>query len=50
MEATVRGGTKVTDKEFVFLTELLMMQLLKLDSIEADGEAKVQRRIEVLIF
>ena len=50
MEATVRGGTKVTDKEFVVLTELLMMQLLKLDSIEADGEAKVQRRIEVLIF
>ena len=50
LEATVRGGTKVTDKEFVVLTELLMMQLLKLDSIEADGEAKVQRRIEVLIF
>ena len=40
----------MTDKEFVVLTELLMMQLLKLDSIEADGEAKVQRRIEVLIF
>ena len=40
----------MTDKEFVVLTELLLMQLLKLDSIEADGEAKVQRRIEVLIF
>ena len=40
-------GTKVAEKEFVVLTELLMMQLLKLDSIEAEGEAKVQRRIEV---
>jgi hypothetical protein len=25
-----------------------MIQLLKLDSIEANGEAKVQRRIEVI--
>lgn len=34
-------------QEFVVLTELLMLQLLKLDTIEAIGEAKVQRRIEV---
>lgn len=34
------------EKELVILTELLMEQLLKLDTIEADGEAKVQRRIE----
>ncbi|XP_031271861.1 BAG family molecular chaperone regulator 4-like [Pistacia vera] len=47
LEATVRGGAKVADKDFLVLTELLMAQLLKLDSIEANGEAKVQRRIEV---
>ncbi|XP_057983179.1 BAG family molecular chaperone regulator 4-like [Malania oleifera] len=47
VESMVFGGTKVADKEFVVLTELLMMQLLKLDSIEAEGEAKVQRRSEV---
>ncbi|XP_042515141.1 BAG family molecular chaperone regulator 4 isoform X1 [Macadamia integrifolia] len=47
LEAAVRGGTKVADKEFFVLTELLMVQLLKLDSIEAEGEAKAQRRIEV---
>uniref|UniRef100_A0A1D1YKB7 BAG family molecular chaperone regulator 4 n=1 Tax=Anthurium amnicola TaxID=1678845 RepID=A0A1D1YKB7_9ARAE len=47
LESTVNRGTKVTEKEFVVLTELLMMQLLKLDSIEAEGEAKVQRRTEV---
>ncbi|ESW14175.1 hypothetical protein PHAVU_008G259000 [Phaseolus vulgaris] len=40
--------TMVEDKEFSILTELLMVQLLKLDSIAADGEAKVQRRAEVL--
>ncbi|XP_058110326.1 BAG family molecular chaperone regulator 4 [Magnolia sinica] len=47
LEAVVHRGTRVAEKEFVVLTELLMMQLLKLDSIEAEGEAKVQRRIEV---
>ncbi|XP_047155506.1 BAG family molecular chaperone regulator 4-like [Vigna umbellata] len=47
LETTVFGGTKIQDKEFSILTELLMLQLLKLDSIAADGEAKVQRRFEV---
>ena len=47
LEATVNGGTTVENKEFVVLTELLMRQLLKLDGIEAEGEAKVQRRAEV---
>ncbi|PSR86191.1 BAG family molecular chaperone regulator like [Actinidia chinensis var. chinensis] len=47
LERAVQNGTEVADKEFVVLTELLMVQLLKLDAIEADGEAKVQRRIEV---
>lgn len=47
METKVQNVTKVADKEFATLTELLMLQLLKLDTIEANGEAKVQRRIEV---
>ncbi|XP_061347222.1 BAG family molecular chaperone regulator 4-like [Gastrolobium bilobum] len=47
LEKIVSGGSKVEDKEFVILTELLMVQLLKLDSIVADGEAKAQRRVEV---
>ncbi|XAR58893.1 hypothetical protein NMG60_11014465 [Bertholletia excelsa] len=47
LERSVHRGTKVAEKEFVALSELLMLQLLKLDSIEAEGEAKVQRRIEV---
>ncbi|XWS74373.1 hypothetical protein CRYUN_Cryun02cG0209700 [Craigia yunnanensis] len=47
LDAIVRGGTKVAEKEFLFLTELLMVQLLQLDTIKADGEAKVQRRVEV---
>ncbi|XP_062015800.1 BAG family molecular chaperone regulator 4-like isoform X1 [Rosa rugosa] len=47
METTLCNGTKVADTEIVVLTELLMVELLKLDSIEADGEAKVQRRVEV---
>ncbi|KAK3032834.1 hypothetical protein RJ639_037011 [Escallonia herrerae] len=43
----VSGGNKVAEKDFVFLTEMLMRQMLKLDSIEAEGEAKVQRKSEV---
>ncbi|XP_052177022.1 BAG family molecular chaperone regulator 4 [Diospyros lotus] len=47
LEAAVSGGTKGGEKEFVVLGELLMRQLLKLDSIEAEGEGKVQRKLEV---
>ncbi|KAH6787047.1 hypothetical protein C2S52_006599 [Perilla frutescens var. hirtella] len=47
LQAVVDGGTKVDDKDFLFLTEMLMRQLLKLDGIEAEGEGKVQRKMEV---
>ncbi|KAF8010602.1 hypothetical protein BT93_J1289 [Corymbia citriodora subsp. variegata] len=47
LETNLRGGSWVDGKEFVVLTELLMVKLLELDSIEADGEARVERRIEV---
>ncbi|KAE8099159.1 hypothetical protein FH972_017163 [Carpinus fangiana] len=47
LEVAVDGGTKVAEKEFLVSTELLMKQLLKLDSIEAEGEAKLQRKAEV---
>ncbi|KAI3434279.1 BAG domain-containing protein [Psidium guajava] len=47
LETDLRGRSRVDDKELVALTELLMVQLLELDSIEADGEARVERRIEV---
>jgi len=47
LQASVNGGTKVDEKEFIISTELLMVQLLKLDSIEAEGEAKTQRKNEV---
>lgn len=47
LQASVQSGIKVDEKEFIISTELLMVQLLKLDSVEADGEAKVQRKNEV---
>ncbi|KAI3874751.1 hypothetical protein MKW98_019324 [Papaver atlanticum] len=47
LEAAVLSGDKVPDKEFVVLGEFLMRQLLKLDGIKAEGEAKAQRRVEV---
>ncbi|XP_021744750.1 BAG family molecular chaperone regulator 4-like isoform X2 [Chenopodium quinoa] len=47
LEASLYNGTKVDEKEYIILTELFMVQLLKLDSIEAEGEAKTQRKNEV---
>ncbi|CAJ1948556.1 unnamed protein product [Sphenostylis stenocarpa] len=47
LEVAINGGNKASEKEFLVLTELLMSQLLKLDSIDAEGEAKLQRKAEV---
>ncbi|KAM3340406.1 formin-2 [Capsicum galapagoense] len=47
VQAVVFGGTTVEDKDIICLTEMLMRQLLKLDGIEAEGEGKVQRKMEV---
>lgn len=47
LEVAVQGGTKVAEEEFAMSAELLMRQLLKLDAIEAEGEAKIQRKAEV---
>ncbi|KAI5062339.1 hypothetical protein GOP47_0022878 [Adiantum capillus-veneris] len=47
LDEFVTNGSKVADHDFNVLAELLMRQLLELDTIHAEGEAKVQRRIEV---
>lgn len=47
LEVAINAGDKASEKEFLLLTELLMKQLLKLDGIEAEGEAKLQRKAEV---
>lgn len=50
IEVAINGGNKAAEKEFLVLTELLMSQLLKLDSIAAEGEAKLQRKAEVVLM
>ncbi|GKV06085.1 hypothetical protein SLEP1_g18016 [Rubroshorea leprosula] len=47
LEVAVNSGTKLADEEFDMSAELLMRQLLKLDGIEAEGEARLQRKAEV---
>lgn len=47
LETCAKSGMKIVEKEVEVLTELLMKELLKLDGIEAEGEAKAQRRLEV---
>ncbi|KAK9151583.1 hypothetical protein Syun_009892 [Stephania yunnanensis] len=47
LESAAHSVTKLEEKEFVVLTELLMLQLLKLDGVVAEGEAKMYRWVEV---
>ncbi|MBA0558582.1 hypothetical protein Golob_015595 [Gossypium lobatum] len=49
LEKAVNSGTKVSNEEFDVSAELLMRELLKLDGIEAEGEAKLQRKAESLV-
>ena len=49
LETIVGKGSKVVDADVVTLTEALMNELVKLDSIAADGEVKVQRRMQVSV-
>ncbi|CAD6224152.1 unnamed protein product [Miscanthus lutarioriparius] len=46
LETIVSKGGKVVDADVVTLTEALMNELVKLDSIAAEGEVKVQRRMQ----
>jgi hypothetical protein len=46
LETIVSKGGKVVDADVVALTEALMNELVKLDSIAADGEVKAQRRAQ----
>ncbi|CAL5063276.1 unnamed protein product [Urochloa decumbens] len=46
LEKIVGKGGKVVDADVVTLTEALMNELVKLDSIAADGDVKVQRRMQ----
>lgn len=50
LQAVVDSGKKVDGKEIIYLTEMLMRELLKLDGIEAEGEGRVQRKMEVRIL
>jgi hypothetical protein len=46
LETVVAKGGKVVDADVVTLTEALMNELVKLDSIAAEGDVKVQRRMQ----
>ncbi|KAJ0770056.1 putative Ubiquitin-like domain, BAG domain, Ubiquitin-like domain superfamily [Helianthus annuus] len=47
LEREIYGGKKVDEKMLLNLIELLMSQLIKLDGIVADGDVKLQRRMQV---
>lgn len=47
IETVISKGGKVAEKDVVNLIELLMNQLLKLDGITADGDVKLQRKMQV---
>lgn len=47
LEIEIYGGKKVVEKVLLNLIELLMSQLIKLDGIVAEGDVKLQRRMQV---
>ncbi|KAK1436205.1 hypothetical protein QVD17_01983 [Tagetes erecta] len=47
LEREIYGGKKVDEKVLLNLIELFMSQLIKLDGIVADGDVKLQRRMQV---
>lgn len=47
LESVISKGGKVAERDVLGLIELLMDQLLKLDGITADGDAKLQRKLQV---
>lgn len=49
LESVISKGGKVAEKQVLSLIELLMNELLKLDGIVADGDVKLQRRLQVII-
>lgn len=46
-ESIISKGAKVVEKDLVKVIELLMNQLLKLDGIAAEGDVKLQRKMQV---
>lgn len=49
LESIINKGGKVVETDLIKLTEFLMNQLLKLDGIVADGDIKLQRKMQVLL-
>lgn len=47
LEALISKGKRVAENDLVDLIEMLMRQLVKLDGITVDGDAKLQRRMQV---
>ncbi|KAI4363643.1 hypothetical protein MLD38_019834 [Melastoma candidum] len=47
MESVISKGGKVAETQILTLIELLMNNLLKLDGIAADGDVKLQRKMQV---
>ncbi|XP_068650219.1 BAG family molecular chaperone regulator 1-like [Aristolochia californica] len=47
LESLISRGRKVAENDVMCLIELLMSQLIKLDGIMVDGDAKLQRRMQV---
>ncbi|XP_008795379.1 BAG family molecular chaperone regulator 1 [Phoenix dactylifera] len=46
LETVISKGGKVPEKDVLSLIELLMTQLVKLDGVVADGDLKLQRRMQ----
>lgn len=46
----IKKGGKLAEKALVTVIELLMNELIKLDGIVAEGDVKLQRKMQVCKF
>jgi len=49
LESVISKGGRVAEKQIVDVIELLMNELVKLDGILADGDVKLQRKMQVIL-
>ena len=50
LESIISKGKKVAESDVISLIEQLMNELLKLDAIMADGDVKLQRKMQVIFL
>ena len=50
IEKSISNGNKVPEVQITTVVEMLMRQAVKLDAISAEGDARVQKNVQVYVY